>query len=101
MAIIGVQAILTSTVERTELGDSPITVEGAGLLVVAEVGEEEEGTTGFHQTGELEVAVVVVVQVWGEEVGHTRPLVPREVVGQERLVMATGGVHPLLRLMMQ
>ena len=62
MAIIGVQAILTNTVERIDLVDSPIMVEGVGLPVVAEVEEEqeEEGTTGLQQMGELEVAVVVV-----------------------------------------
>ena len=82
--------------------------EGVELPEVAgEVVVEEEGITGPQQMGELEAAVVVVVQVQAreEEVGHTHPpVVPRvesAAVDQEHLVMATGGVLLLLRLMTQ
>ena len=108
MAIIEVQAIPTNTAGRTDLGDSPITAEGVELPEVAGEVVEEEGITGPQQMGELEAAVVVVVvqvQAREEGAGHTHPpVVPRvesAAVDREHLVMATGGVLPLLRLMTQ
>lgn len=109
MVIIEVQAIPTNTAGRTDLGGSPITAEGVELPEVpGEVVVEEEGITGSQQMGELEAAVVVVVvqvQAREEEAGHTHPpVVPRvesAAVDRERLVMATGGVLLLLRLMTQ
>ena len=87
VAIIEVLAIPMTTVERTDLGDSPITVVGAGLPEVEEQWEEsleEEGTTGLR----MELEGVVAEGVW-----HTHPpVVPREALDQGRLVMATGGV---------